>query len=461
MPVSPANDALEPIKTNEFLPPVSRWVTAGSWFIVLALGGAIAASFLVKYRTTVKASATIRPTGQPRLVQAAVTGQVVEIKARSNTTVEKGAAIALLDTSSLEARAIQLLANLDQGQSKLQQINAQMATVDQQIAAEAAQAQRSVAASAADYSQIQRAQRTQTITAQAAVQEAQAQADLAAREVESFSQLVESGAVSRLQLSEKQAALASAQARMVGLQAALDPSAGEVEAARERIAQAQAGGVATLARLQQSKQQLVQQGLEIQEQLQNTEQEIAQVNLGLQNSVVRSPITGTLHELNLRNTGQMVTPGETLAKVIPNRQINNQPNANPQNSNQPNNRTPIEIKALVPAQQINKVDVGYPAQMRVSACPYSEFGTLKGEVTAISPDTITFTSPSEENSPTSAQAGAFYSVTLSANTPTLRSTTSGQICELQPGTEGRVTIVSNEETVITFLRRKAGLLTDF
>ena len=138
--------------------------------------------------------------------------------------------------------------------------------------------------------------------------------------------------MSRLQLSEKQAALASAQARMVGLQAALDPSSGDVQAAQQRIAQARAGGVATLARLQQSKQQLVQQGLEIQEQLQNTEQEIAQVNLGLQNSVVRSPITGTLHELNLRNTGQTVNPGETLAKVIPTQK----------------NKAPIEIKALIP-----------------------------------------------------------------------------------------------------------------
>lgn len=449
MPVSPANDALEPIKTNEFLPPVSRWVTAGSWFIVLALGSAITASFLVEYRTTVKATATIRPAGEPRLVQAATTGRVVDIQASSNTAVKKGEAIARLDTTSLEARAVQLLANLDQGQSKLQQINAQMAAVDRQMAAEAAQAQRSVAASAADFNQVRRAQQTQAITAEAAVQEAQAQVELATREVESFSQLVESGAVSRLQLSEKKAALASAQARIIGLQAALDPSAGDVQAARERIAQAQASGVATLARLQQSKQQLVQQGLEIQEQLQNTEQEIAQVNLSLRNSVVRSPITGTLHELNLRNTGQMVNPGETIAKVIPTLQ-------NDRNS-------ALEIKALIPAQQINKVDIGHPAQMRVSACPYSEYGTLKSEVKAISPDTMTLLSSNNASSASSPSTPLtpLYSVTLSATTSTLYSPTTGQSCDLQPGTEGRLTIISSEETLITFLRRKAGLLTDF
>ena len=40
--------------------------------MVLALGGAITASFLVKYRTTVKAVATIRPAGEPRLVQGRI-----------------------------------------------------------------------------------------------------------------------------------------------------------------------------------------------------------------------------------------------------------------------------------------------------------------------------------------------------------------------------------------------------
>lgn len=437
------SDTLKPIKTNEFLPPVSRWVTGGSWFIVFALAGATAASFVVKYRTTVKIPGIIRPAGDTRLVQAIATGAVVEITAQNNTPVQKGDAIARIDTTSLEARAVQLLANLEQGRSKRKQIQAQLIAADQQIAAEAAQAQRSVAASAADFDEARRTNQTQSITAQAAVQEAQAQINLATREANSFSQLVDSGAVSQLQLYEKQTALETARARMVSLQAALNPSNGNVQAAQQRIAQAQASGAATLARLQQSKQQLVQQGLEIEEELENTEQEIAQVNLGLQNAVVRSPITGTLHELQLRNTGQVVQPGETIATVIP-------------------TDTAIEIRAMVPAEQINKVDIGLPAQMRVSACPFSEFGTATGEVKAVSPDTVSMF-PSNNTGTNSAVAngpsGAFYSVTIAAQAPTLTASSTQQTCALQPGTEGQVTIVSRQETIINFLRRKAGLLT--
>lgn len=435
--------SLDVIRSDEFLPPVSRWVTFGSCFIVLALGGSVVASFFVNYRTAVKADAIIRPVGEPRLIQAQSNGKVMEISATNNQLVEQNEIIARMDTSSAEARAVQLLANLDQGQRRLDQSKAQIAAIEQQIAAETAQAERTIAVSAAGYSQAQRDNQDRAVSAQASVQEAQAQIALAAREAESYQKLVNSGAVSQIQVYEKQAALEAAQSRMVSLQAALNPSTGDVRAARERIEQSRASGLATLAQLQQSKQQLVSQGIEIQEQLQTTEQEIAQVNLELKNSIVRSPTSGVLHELNLRNVGQVVSPGETIAKVIP-------------------AGAPVEIKALVPAQEINKVSVGLPAQMRVSACPYTEFGTVPGQVKSVSPDTVTapvIAGAASESA--TVPSSAFYSVIIETKTPTLKSDMLQESCALQPGTQGQVTIVSRKETIITFLRRKMGLLREF
>lgn len=438
------NVPLDSIRTDEFLPPVGRWVTFGSCFIVLALGGVIASSFVVNYRTAVKAAAIIRPVGEPRLIQAQASGKIIEIVVQNNQQVERDEIIAKIDPSSAEARAIQLMANREQQQRRLAQIAAQMTAMDGQIAAEIAQAERTISALSADYSKVQRESQTQTISAEASVQEAQAQIDLAAQEAESYSQLVDSGAVSRIQLYEKQAALEAAQAKMLGLQAALSPSTGDVQAASERIAQARASGNATLARLQQSKQALVSQGIEIQEQLQTTEQEIAQVNLTLQNAVVRSPISGTLHELSLRNTGQVISPGATIAKVIP-------------------STTPIEIKAMVPAQEINKVKIGFPTQMRVSACPFTEFGSVVGQVKSVSPDTVS--PPTAGNIGNTVSKGtpdsAFYSVIIEPDSPILKSEIQNRNCTLQPGTQGQVTIISRKETIINFLRRKMGLLTDF
>lgn len=434
--------SLAPVTIDEFVPSVNRWVGWGSWLIVFATASAIVASFSVKYRTTVKAAGTVRPSGEARLVQTVATGEVVEISARNNTAVDRGEALVKIDTAALDTQLVQLKANLQQGEGRLQQVEAQLIAADQQLTAETAEAQRTVAALSADYDQIARTNQNQTIEAQAAVEEATSEVEFAAREVESFSQLVDSGAIASLQLSEKQTALETAQARLKSLQASLNPSGGDVQAAKERIAQAEASKRAMAARLAQSQQQLVQQKLEIQQQLQATQQEIRQVELKVQNAVVRSPISGTLHELSLRNPGQMITAGDTIASVIP-------------------TDASIEIRALVPTTQINKVSVGLPAKMRVSACPFSEFGTAAGSVQAISPDILTLPSPSQIGTPVrtdAAIAAAFYEVVIKPDESLLTSTSTGRKCALQPGTEGRITIISREETIIAFLRRKAGLL---
>lgn len=435
-----SSQSLAPIDTYDFLPSVNRWVTVGGWFMFLTMVGVIAASCFVKYRTTVKVPAIIRPAGEPRLVQATTTGTVVSMRIMDDTAVQQGDIIAQLETANLEAQSSQLSSSLAQGNSRLQQIDAQLLALDQQLAAEIEQSQREVAAFSAAYEQILRESRDQSVTAQAAVEEAQAQLDLAEEEVGSFRELAESGAISRLQLAERESDLASAHARMTSLKSALSPSQGNVQAAQARIEQAQASGEATKARLQQAKQQLFQQKLEIKEQLQATEQEIVQLELDLENTVVRSPITGVIHEFSLRNTGQVVNRGETIAKVIP-------------------ADSPILIKALIPTQEINKIEVGLPTQLRVSACPFSEFGTMTGSVREISPDTVTSNlSGSSGGASSTSQGGSFYNVIIDTDGRELVSKQQ-ETCKLLPGTEGEVTIISREETVMSFLRRKASLIT--
>lgn len=435
-----SSQSLTPIDTYDFLPSVNRWVTVGGWFMFLTMVGVIAASCFVKYRTTVKAPAIIRPAGEPRLIQVPTAGTVVSMRIMDNTAVQQGDIIAQLETANLEVQSSQLSSSLAQGNSRLQQIDAQLLALDQQLAAEIEQSQREVAAFSAAYEQIFRESRDQSVTAQAAVEEAQAQLDLAEEEVRSFRELAESGAISRLQLAERESDLASARARMNSLKSALNPSPGNVQAAQARIEQAQASGKATKARLQQAKQQLFQQKLEIQEQLQATEQEILQLDLELKNAVVRSPITGVIHEFSLRNTGQVVNRGETIAKVIP-------------------ADSPILIKALIPTQEINKIEVGLPTQLRVSACPFSEFGSMTGAVREISPDTVTSNlSGISGGASLTSQGGSFYNVIIDTDGRELVSKQQ-ETCKLLPGAEGEVTIISREETVISFLRRKASLIT--
>lgn len=99
---SPLNsDGLPPVLPDEFLPPVGRWATLGGIAMLAIFGGIIALAAVLKYPTTVKAAAIIRPIGDLRIVQAAVTGKVNRIEVKTHQPVQQGDAIAYLDDSRL------------------------------------------------------------------------------------------------------------------------------------------------------------------------------------------------------------------------------------------------------------------------------------------------------------------------------------------------------------------------
>lgn len=101
--------------------------------------------------------------------------------------------------------------------------------------------------------------------------------------------------------------------------------------------------------------------------------------------------------------------------------------------------------------------------MRVSACPYSDYGTLKGTVTAIAPDAA-FPQPdnshtsSTANTPSQQTGAAFYEVAIEPNNRSLGK--GNNQCAIQLGMEGQTDIVTREETVMKFLLRKARLTTN-
>lgn len=118
----------------------------------------------------------------------------------------------------------------------------------------------------------------------------------------------------------------------------------------------------------------------------------------------------------------------------------------------------LAIKGLVRNADISKVKIGQQVQIRIWACPYPDYGTLKGEVIKISPDAISLEEKiASPTSPVTAKQG-FYEVTIKPFTNSLRK--QGQSCNLQLGMEGRADIISREETMIKFLLRKARLITD-
>lgn len=491
MASTPPQNFLPTVRENQFLPPISRWMTLGGLFIVGCVGLVVTLASVTKYKISVKAAATVRPAGELRIVQATTEGTVTRVLVVENQEVKKGDVLAVINNSRIQTKKSQLQSNIQQAQLQLAQLNAQIRAIDTQILAETERNKRAIASAEAELSRRNREYRDTKITAAADVEEAeanfkQAQSQLQKAHAEfqsnlaslrsalasfkaaksrrdRYKPLAKSGAFSLNQLEEAQLTVEqqeqavelqkgvlsaqkqeierqrevvkSVYTRIKRAKAATYPSQSEVVIAFERIYLEKASGQATLATINRERESLIQQRIEIEKQRLSDVRELQQVQIDLSQTVISAPDDGILFKLNLRNSGQSVRTGEEIAQVAP-------------------NKTQILIKALVAAQDIGKVKKGQKAQLQVSACPYPDYGTVKGVVSSISPDAII----PQSNSDSTITHTTVYEVMIEPESLSLNQ--GNKKCTIQLGMEGRVDIISTEESCIQFLLRQARLIID-
>jgi HlyD family type I secretion membrane fusion protein len=443
MLIDPQPEFLRLVQNDEYLPPISMWTRLGGIFLVGSIGAAFSLSSVIEYNVIVKADATVRPTGEIRLVQAAADGSVVSIKVKENQVVKKGDTIALIDNSLLESKKTQILGNIQQNQLQRAQIDGQLRALELQTTAESNAMRQAITSAKADLSRNKRDYQDRQITTKTEVQEIEAAVELAKEELKRYQQLGNTGAIAILQIKEKEQAFKAAIARLERAKAGLNPSDANVAIAQERISQESTKGESTLAQLNKEKEEIIRRQVEIQNQISSAQQELKQVFTELQKTIIRTSEAGTILKLELRNTGQVVRSGDVIAQIAP-------------------NNAPLVIKARVARDDISKVKVCKTVQvtkcaegevlMRVSAYPYPDYGTLKGAVRGITADAIT--SQSNSNTP----VVPYYEVTIEAERLDLKR--DGKSYLIQPGMEVAADIISKKETVLTFILRKARLLTD-
>lgn len=436
---------------DEFLVPVSRWTRLAGMMLIATVVSAVTLAALVRYNVTVKAPGSIRPSSGIQLVQAQATGTVVNVQVQPNQPIRRGDIIAQLDRSTLEAQNQRLQATNQQNQQKVTQLESQIRLLEAEIATRTQSRQQAIAIARSELDRTQTQQTEQQLTRQAEVAAAQASLDLAESELQRYRQLVDSGAVSQLQLEEKLAAVRTAAAQLARARS-IETSLSPVTIAQRQIDQAGLEGDAVLAQLRRERQTLMQQRLDLQTQILQAQQELQQTQLDLQNRTIRATSDGIVLRLNLRNSGQVVQAGDQIAEIAPSQQ-------------------PLVVKAQVSTQDISQVKLGQPAQMRVNACPYTDYGVLNGQVTAISPDAI---SPDPASG---LPATPYFEVTIQPTARTLlsrsahstvahstvaRSTAarSTAICDLQAGMETQTSLIARQESFLTFLLRRSRLLSE-
>jgi HlyD family secretion protein len=346
------------LRSDEFLPPVSRWMTVGGLLVLGMLGATGVLASVVRYDMLVKAPGRVRPQIELQVVQADRAGVVGGIEVKANQEVKQGDILAYLETPqnaqvrTLRSQRQNRLNNIEEYQTQLLPIAAQLDRLRQQI----------------------------------------------------FQQ-------SGWKVPAEQLEAAPSN----------DNSAYVVARALEKLARSSPHEAGTL---QSQWQDTLRQQDRLQRQLQQEQAALTLLEQQLEPASLRIPSPGKILRLHLRNVGQIVQVGDTLAEIVP--------------------TEPLVIRASVAEPDIGRVQVGQKVQLRVSAYAYTEYGLLEGTVDSIAPDA--------EIRP---NGMAYYEVTIVPAQSFL--TRQEKIYPLQPGMEVQAEITTEQETVMRLLLRKATL----
>lgn len=162
------------------------------------------------------------------------------------------------------------------------------------------------------------------------------------------------------------------------------------------------------------------------EELDQVEQERTQRQQQIKNMVLRSPMNGTVKNVRVTTLGGVLKPGDELMQIVPG-----------------NDQLIVEAKVLT--RDIGRLREGLPATIRFDAFDYAVYGTVDGEVTYISPDSLRDETQRPEN-----PAATYYRVHIKTAKPALV-TSIGKRITVIPGMTATVDIKVGERSVLAYL----------
>lgn len=163
-----------------------------------------------------------------------------------------------------------------------------------------------------------------------------------------------------------------------------------------------------------------------QEDLDVTLQVLAQRKDQLDHMVVISPVDGVVRNVRITTRGGVARPGEEIMQIVP---VDDD----------------LLIEAKVSTTDIGFVKPGLPVTIKLDAYDYTIYGTLNGEVTYISADTL-----SDENR--SSNEKPFYRVQVKAKGKSFSGQATAHL-DIQPGMTASVEIKTGSHSVLNYLTK--------
>ncbi len=158
------------------------------------------------------------------------------------------------------------------------------------------------------------------------------------------------------------------------------------------------------------------------------ESQLIEIEETIKNCEIKATVDGTVTLINEANTGDIIQAGSSLCSIIP-------------------SGSELKVTLYIPESDIAKVKVGQKTEYIIDAIPYSEYGRITGEITAISADSI-----GDETTGTK-----FYIGQANLNTTSLTNE-AGDIREVRTGMLLEAKTISGSKRVITWLLEKINFI---
>jgi len=312
------------------------------WLSSLAVAATVAWSTYAELDRVVRAAGQVVPSARTQIVQNLEGGIIEDLFVAEGDLVTEGQELLHLDRTRFESSVGELEQEIEALMFRAHRLRAEIAQAEQLLFPD------DLAARRPDLAQLE----LQLFDSRRAADDVQRNSlqrliGLRRQEVESLTPLVESGAVSSLQLLNSEVALAE-----------LETELERYSSDRQReLSETLSETVAELDRLEQS---------------------VSARRDQLRRTVLRAPASGTVNQLFFSTVGAVIGPGEPILEIVP-------------------SDDGILVEVRVGPQDIGYVRSGMRATLKVTAYDYTIFGTLTGEVERVGADTVP--DPIDPNAP--------------------------------------------------------------
>lgn len=158
------------------------------------------------------------------------------------------------------------------------------------------------------------------------------------------------------------------------------------------------------------------------------QENIEQLEISSNKGAVKASTSGTINVIKEINVGEFLQAGEPILSIIPDQE------------------SQYKVTLAVPNQEIGKIKIGDKVNFHFSAFPKQNFGYLSGEISSISPDSVT-----GEN------GLSYYSVEASLTSKIL-SNKKGEKGEVKVGMTVEASVIADSKKILHYLLEKVNLI---